>query len=93
MQKSIANIFINSTCNGLPFEDAKKKAMQASKLFNEVLEFSQVTTFLNEPRHKIVEQLAELKELSKRFTAETEKKLLTEEQKQVFVHEVKEAFK
>ena len=67
VQKSIAYIFIDSNCNGMVYKDAQKKGIEASKIFNEVLQFREVCTFMNLTREKIVKLLKKLKERSERF--------------------------
>ena len=68
VQKSIAYIFINTKMNGLIYKDAQKKGLQAAKIFNDVLEFTEVSTFTDLKRKKIIKKLENLKERSKKFT-------------------------
>ena len=67
VQKSIAYIFVNSNCNGMVYKDAQKKGIEASKIFNEVIQFTEVCTFMNLTRDKIVKLLKKLKERSLKF--------------------------
>ena len=68
VKESIAYIFINTECNGLPYKnDAKNKGKKAYKIFSEVLEFTEVNTFTNLPRDKIIEKLKNLEEHAKEF--------------------------
>ena len=68
VQKSIAYIFINTKMNGLIYKDAQKKGLQAAKIFNDVLEFTEVSTFTDLKRKKIITKLENLKERSRKFT-------------------------
>ena len=45
VQKSIAHIFVNTECNGLEYDNATEKGIQASKMFTEVLQFKEVSVF------------------------------------------------
>ena len=67
VQESIAYIFINTECDGLPYEDADKKGLKAYKIFSEVLNFTEVNTFTNCPRDKIIEKLENLKRHADEF--------------------------
>ena len=44
---SIAYIFVNTECKGLPYRNAEDRGKQAKTLFNEVLEFQKVEVFKN----------------------------------------------
>ena len=55
----------------MEYKDAQKKGIEVSKIFNEVLEFSEVCTFMNLTREKIVKQLKKLKKRSLKFAKKT----------------------
>ena len=54
VQESIAYIFINTECDGLVYKDANEKGLKAATIFSEVLEFTEVSTFTDLPREKIL---------------------------------------
>ena len=60
VQRSIAYIFVNTECNGLSYEQALEKGVQASKMFNEILHFKEVATFTDFSREKIIDKLNHL---------------------------------
>ena len=47
VQESIAYIFINTECDGLVYKEAYKKGNDAAKIFSDVLEFTEVSTFID----------------------------------------------
>ena len=77
VKESIAYIFINTECNGLPYENdaknAKLRGKKAYKIFSEVLEFTEVNTFTNLSRDKIIEKLKNLEEHAKEFAKNSRK--------------------
>ena len=70
VQESIAYIFVNTECNGLVYEGALEKGNVASKIFNEILHFKEVSTFTNLNRQKVIEKLEALYSYSRSFAAE-----------------------
>ena len=74
VNRSIAYIFVNTKCNGLPYENALKKGKHASRIFNEILEFKEVLTLTDYKREEIIEKLNHLKQRSKDFADEIKKK-------------------
>ena len=73
VQQSIAYIFVNTECNGLPYEQAREKGLQASKAFSEVLQFQEVTVFTDQSYKKIEDLLVGLRDRSQKFAEETQK--------------------
>ena len=68
VQESIAYIFVNSHCDGLVYKDASKKGIDASKIFSEVLKYTEVSTFTNLTKENIIEKLKHLKARADKFT-------------------------
>ena len=74
MQSSIAYIFVNTECNSEDYDKAIEHGTLASKIFNEILEFKEVSTFTDYRRDQIIEKLNELQNRSKNFADEIKKK-------------------
>ena len=51
VKKSIACIFINSKMNGLIYKDAFAKGAHAAKIFSEVLQFTETSTYTDLKRN------------------------------------------
>ena len=85
VQESIAYIFINTECDGLPYEDAEKKGLKAYKIFSEVLNFTEVNTFTNLPKKKIIEKLENLKKHAEEFAenSKANKKKQTDDKEEI----------
>ena len=64
VRKGIAAIFVNTECDGYKYENAIEKGSHAARIFNEVLNFDEVTTYTNLSYHKIQERMKKLKETS-----------------------------
>ena len=57
VKKSVAYIFINTKMNGLTYKNAQEKGVKAAKIFNEVLQFSEVSIFTDLKRRSIIRKL------------------------------------
>ena len=69
---STAYIFVNSTCNDVPYANYDLKAEKAKELFKDILEFSNVETLENLSKADIIKKLEEIKDTAQNF--ETERK-------------------
>ena len=74
VKKSVAYIFINTKLNGLAYKNAQEKGVKAAKIFNEVLQFTEVSTFTDLKRKSIIRKLQNLKRRSAHFTEKEENK-------------------
>ena len=55
-----AYIFVNTECNGVPYQDAVARGDAALSLFRDVLEYKNVQVFTNLDKQQIIEKLDEL---------------------------------
>ena len=58
--ETIAYIFVNTKCRGLPYKDADARGRQAEAIFRNVLKFHQVEVFKNLDKAEVIEKLDHL---------------------------------
>ena len=62
---SKACIFVNTECKSFTYENAVEKGIQAARIFNQFIKFSEVSVYTDYNLQKISEKLQQLKDLSK----------------------------
>ena len=73
--RTIAYIFVNTECKGVPYNNSKECGNKAIEFFKGVLEFQEVSIFCNLTKTEVINKLNILKQIATNFEKDVLKRI------------------